>query len=1039
LTHPTYTILIVDELRERGGRSCRQIVKQVLEQVSRPSYQVLAAAYEDNILEQCQSHKVDAVLIVSYGPHQEGLALLDLCQTQINNQINDQINNQLGDYQSVANVPFLIICSDDAASARRAFKQGAADYLTYDQLTEEQLTEAITSAIDGAIDGATYQDIESILHKSEAKYRALFESIDEGCVLLELLYDEDGQAIDIFYLDANPAAIRIVGIEKLANQRAKELFPTLEDYWIETCDRVLKTGVGEQLEQPIADLEAIYDVYFSKVSGESEQVVAVFTDVTERRQTARILARSINLNNFRIALSDALRPLSDPLEIQAVASQVYSSYIRVSRAFYFEVTGESGEYYSVRGSGYIDGVEMVPVGDYPAEAYSRKVYNRLAQGETVVISDVEAESYLNADQLAAYAHFEIAAFIAVPILKKGKFVAALSTNMNRPRVWTPEEITIAEEMAERTWSIVERARAETAVVSDLKHMRLLRDLSARAVDEDNIEVLYGEIVEIAIALTKAKGGTLRMLKQGTQKLSLLAQRGFPQHIASRIQCLEACSQGICDIESGECCRTFIEFATPEGEPTDDIAQQHIEAGFLYAQATPLISRNGNLIGMVATHWPTQYQPTRKELRFVDLLARQAADLIEQRQAEAVREQLLVREKAARQTAEHANRVKDNFLAILSHELRTPLNPIMVWSQLLLSREIDPATTKKAYETIQRNAKLQIQLVDDLLDVAKILRGKLEIEESAVNLAEVIQASIDVVKISAEVKALSIAFTQTNIRTNTQANTQTNTQPNSAENYTVKGSATRLQQVIWNLLSNAIKFTPSGGRIDIQLTAENGQAVVSISDTGKGIQPNFLPHLFESFQQEDTSITRTYGGLGLGLSIVKYIVDAHGGTITATSLGEGKGATFTLRLPLLNDSAAAASQAPSKTKADLAGIKVLAVDDNEDARNLLHILLEMHGAQVKTVDSGMAMLESIETFAPNILLCDIAMPDMDGYTLLKHIQALPSQQNHSTPSIALTAYAQEEERQKSLEIGFQRHITKPVDPETLVDAIVELTH
>ncbi|MEM8503335.1 MAG: ATP-binding protein [Cyanobacteria bacterium P01_D01_bin.1] len=871
--------------------------------------------------------------------------------------------------------------------------------------------------------------LEDQLAAETEKYRALFESMDEGCVLQEAIYDENEQIVDIRYLEANPSALKIIGIKDIVGRRTKETFPTIEDYWLEACDRVVKTGIGERLEQPTTALQGTYDVRLSKVGGpESKQIVSIFTNVTERRLAEALLKRNADLNTFRVALSDALRPLANPLEIQAVANQLFGSHLNVSRAFYFEVTGESEKYLSVAGGGYINGVEIVPPGDYPADAYGAEVYNRLSAGETVVVSDVTAEPYLGEEQLAAYAHFEMAAYIAVPLRKDGKFVAGLSVNMNQPRVWTPEEVILAEEMAERTWATVERARAEAAISSDLKNMRLLRDLSARSVAEDDIQMLYGEIVEGAIAITNADGGTLRTLSDDSQELVLLAERGFAQHIATQLQRIKACSQSVCGKGIDECDRTFISFRKSDGTPLDDTAQLHIEAGFLYAQSIPLISRKGNLIGTVSTYWSALYQPTSRELRFLDLLARQAADLIEQKQADAVREQLLVREQNARQVAEQMNRVKDNFLAVLSHELRTPLNPILGWSRLLLSKPLDQAKRQKAYETIQRNAKLQTQLIDDLLDVAKILRGKLEIEDSPVSLVEVIKASIEIVKTSAAAKSISLHFTLADNRID-----------KSSERYLVRGNDARLQQVVWNLLSNAIKFTPNEGHIHLHLESVNGQAIVTVTDTGKGIQPEFLPYLFESFQQEDTSITRQYGGLGLGLSIVKYLVDAHGGTITADSPGEGKGATFTVNLPLLNPQTQAIQTEPQTEVAGLAGVKILAVDDNEDARELLQIFLEAHGANVKTVDSGTALLSCFDTFAPHILLCDIAMPDMDGYELLKQVQALPSQQNRSVPSIAITAHAHTEDRQRSLENGFAQHITKPIDSENLVNVIAELIH
>ena len=734
----------------------------------------------------------------------------------------------------------------------------------------------------------------------------------------------------------------------------------------------------------------LYDVHIYKVDRpDSRQVVSIFTDITEDRQTEQLLARNARLNSFRVALADALRPLANPLEIQAAANQLFGSYLNVSRAFYFEVIGTDTKYYSVKGGGYIDGVEIVPPGDYPADGYSLEVYKRLSQGETVAVSNVTAEPYLTAKQLAAYTYFEIAAHISVPLLKDGKFVAALSVNMNEPRDWTPDEITIAEEMAERTWATVERAhaeaavaasRVEAAVAADFENMRLLRDLSARSTAEDDVQVLYDEIVTVAIALTGADGGTLRTLDPDSQASIVLSASGLPQAIV-------------------------------------DGADANAE--FRSVQSTPLVSRGGNLIGTISTYWHRQYQLAPREQRFVDLLARQAADLIEQRQAEAEREQILQREQIARKDAERLNRIKDDFLAILSHELRTPLSPILNWTQMLLHRDLDAATTQKALEAIHRNGKLQVQLVDDLLNVAKILRGKLEIEELPIDLRQVIEAAIEVVRSSAEAKSISLQF-----------------EP--VDKCLVRGNDGRLQQVIWNLLSNAIKFTSNGGRVEVRLEAVNNQASVTVTDNGRGIQPEFLPHLFESFRQEDTSITRRYGGLGLGLSIVKYIVDAHGGEIAASSRGEGQGAKFVVKIPLLKAPASTAStpSAPTATNS-LVGVKILAVDDNKDARELLEILLTDCGAAVEIASSGVEVLARIETFESDVLVSDIGMPDMDGYALLQQVRALPTARYNRVPAIALTAFAQEKDRQQALSVGFQRCLTKPIESEKLVNAICDV--
>ncbi|MBR8837097.1 MAG: PAS domain-containing protein [Stigonema ocellatum SAG 48.90 = DSM 106950] len=395
------------------------------------------------------------------------------------------------------------------------------------------------------------------------------------------------------------------------------------------------------------------------------------------------------------------------------------------------------------------------------------------------------------------------------------------------------------------------------------------------------------------------------------------------------------------------------------------------------------------------------------------------DFTERKQAEIERDRLLEQEQAARAQADRANRIKDEFLSVLSHELRSPLNPILGWTKLLQTRKFDQTRTAEALATIERNARLQTQLIDDLLDVAKILRGKLSMDIAPVDLVFVIESALDTVRTAAVSKSIGL-------------------HPVLPQIGRVSGDAGRLQQVVWNLLSNAIKFTPNNGRVDIWLEQVGNQAQITVSDTGIGINPNFLPHIFESFHQEDASITRKYGGLGLGLAIVRTLVEAHGGTICANSPGVGKGAIFTVRLPLLDTQLE--TRQPDELPAqdlDLTGIRVLAVDDEPDARELLTILLTQYGAEVLTVASAAEVLTALESFQPDALVSDIGMPEIDGYTLIQQIRALPPEKGGRIPAIALTAYARVEDHQRAITSGYQQQVTKPLEPEQLVLALITL--
>lgn len=364
----------------------------------------------------------------------------------------------------------------------------------------------------------------------------------------------------------------------------------------------------------------------------------------------------------------------------------------------------------------------------------------------------------------------------------------------------------------------------------------------------------------------------------------------------------------------------------------------------------------------------------------------------------------------------ANHIKDEFLAVISHELRTPLNPILGWSKLLQSGNLSETQVTTALETIQRNAERQAQLIDDLLDVSRILRGKLQLEQKLVNLAEVVTAAIDTVRLAADAKQIHI---QTAL----------------SFNLSVWGDSTRLQQVVWNLLSNAIKFTPEQGRIDVVLQVVDNMAQLSVTDTGKGIAPEFLSAVFERFRQEDSSTTRKFGGLGLGLAIVRQLVELHGGTVRADSPGENQGSTFTVQIPI----AAVSVSNPANFDAlnsseDLSGIRVLVVDDEVDSLDLLEFILQEVGATVVRAGSANDALQQIERQPPTVLVSDIGMPDMDGYTFMEKLRATTSA---FIPAIALTAYASDSDRTAALNAGFQAHLAKPMNPNTVIETILTI--
>ncbi|MFN2407331.1 MAG: ATP-binding protein [Pyrinomonadaceae bacterium] len=395
-----------------------------------------------------------------------------------------------------------------------------------------------------------------------------------------------------------------------------------------------------------------------------------------------------------------------------------------------------------------------------------------------------------------------------------------------------------------------------------------------------------------------------------------------------------------------------------------------------------------------------------------------------------RSRLLSSEKLARNEAERANRLKDEFLATVSHELRNPLNAILGWAHMLRLGKLSPANAERAVETIYRNANSQAQLVSDLLDVSRIISGKLRLDVRTVDLISIINAAIDSIRPAADAKSIRL-----------QAMLEPDAGP-------ISGDADRLQQIVWNLLTNAVKFTPKDGRIHVKLQRVDSHVEIEVSDSGVGISKEFLPHVFDRFRQADASTTRIHGGLGLGLSIVHQLVDLHGGTVSVHSEGEGKGATFTIVLPFIGvvSHHREAEPAPPANPEEittfeglpsLQGLKVLVVDDEADTRELIGEVLKEVGSEVITCRSVEEALIALEQHKPDILISDLGMPDEDGYSLISKIRALPSEQGGHIPAAALTAYARAEDRMRVLRSGFQFHLPKPVDSAELVTVIASL--
>ncbi|WP_395823257.1 PAS domain S-box protein [Archangium minus] len=403
------------------------------------------------------------------------------------------------------------------------------------------------------------------------------------------------------------------------------------------------------------------------------------------------------------------------------------------------------------------------------------------------------------------------------------------------------------------------------------------------------------------------------------------------------------------------------------------------------------------------------------------------DIDEQRRATQERLELLRRVQAAHSAAEEANRLKDDFLATVSHELRTPLTAMLGWLQLLRSGRLSEEKRGRALETLERNARAQAQVIEDLLDISRIITGKLHLEPGPLDMKAVVEAALESTRPLAETKGVTLEL------------------ETGAESLPMRGDAGRLQQVVWNLVHNAIKFTPRGGRVTVQLRPLDGTVELRVTDTGMGISPSFLPHIFERFRQQDSSSRRAHGGLGLGLAIVHHIVELHGGRVSAHSPGEGLGASFVLHLPrepratpLVTPASQAPLDAVPPARSDLAGLRLLLVEDQEDTREMLSVLLEGQGAHLRAVSSAAEAFHCFREWRPDLLVSDIGLPGENGYELLQRIRALPPEEGGLTPAVALTAYARADDRARALRAGFDMHVPKPVEATELLAVLSAAT-
>ncbi len=562
---------------------------------------------------------------------------------------------------------------------------------------------------------------------------------------------------------------------------------------------------------------------------------------------------------------------------------------------------------------------------------------------------------------------------------------------------------LAEENQRITALIGERENAEAAIQRELKDTRLLRDVAARLIGEDESSALFDEILAAAMTITEADAGTIQLLDGATQTLSFLTSRGFSPAMSAHFARVSADSDSPCGIALARGQRTFVEFTDDVRAAPDSSNRLHYEQGLRCAQSTPLFSRSGRKLGMFSTHWRTPRSLTERELRFLDLLGRQAADLIERSQA---REALRESERELRET----DRRKDEFLAVLAHELRNPLVPIRTGVELLKRVPEQPALVEKIRPMMDRQVRHVVRLIDDLLDVSRIATGKIVLQRQPVMLSNLINSVVE-----ANRAAINAAGLKLEVHLDDP-------------HRILEIDPTRFSQVIGNILHNATKFTPTGGSIRLTSEEEAGDGtsgrnlVLRIADTGIGIHKDLLPTIFGLFTQVHSDSFTRYGGLGIGLALARKLVELHGGSITADSAGPNLGTEFTVRIPApLPQQEPRAAPAPSYRLDDQ---RILIVDDNADAADSTALLIAQLGGQVKVAYDGMEALEMLRSFDASLVLLDIGMPGLDGYQTCSRMRR---EKGDAIRIVAVTGWGQEEDRRRAAEAGFDAHLTKPVNP------------
>ncbi|MFN6527300.1 PAS domain S-box protein [Nostoc sp. ChiSLP03a] len=856
---------------------------------------------------------------------------------------------------------------------------------------------------------------EVALRESEERFRAMFNQATVGITLVAL----DGR-----FLQINPALCEITGYshEELMQMNFQEItHPDDLEVDLENARRVLAKEIsGYSLEKRYIRKDGSI-VWVNLTSsavwnakGQPMYALGIIEDISHRKRVEAT-------QNFLVEASTLLAASLDyEITLENVANLAVPTLADLCIVDVFQEDWSSKQIaIAIADSTKLNILDEIRRRYRPK---TKELVRQLRLGISVFYPELSDSHLLQMSEddehLQLLQSLGIRSLMVIPVRSRGQLFGAISFfTAESGRYYQQTDLALAEDIARRAATAIDNARLYQETERSVNRTVLLQRITAAFSEALTPQQVANVVVNQGIAALEATGGSVVLLTEGNTTLNVVQAIGYPQTLINTLTTfpIAAPNQIAETVRTGQ--PIFLENLAAMIARYPKLADVvTVMANNAWA-SIPLVVE-GKVIGALGLSFTTGQIFNEEDRGFMLTLGQQCAQAI-------ARAQLYEAEKTARAEAETANRIKDEFLAVLSHELRTPLNPILGWAKLLRTRKFDEATKIRALETIERNARLQTELIGDLLDVSRILQGKVRLNLHAVDLKIAIASALETVRLAAEAKSIQIQTVLSN------------------DIGKVLGDGDRLQQVMWNLLSNAVKFTPTNGLVQVRLDQVGLDAQIQVIDTGKGINPEFLPYVFDYFRQADAKTTRVFGGLGLGLAIVRHLVELHGGTVQAESPREGQGATFTVKLPLLKNSelrvsSSEASQTELSTEETLlAGVQILLVDDQADVREFFSFALEQYGATVTAVESADEALQTLMQSNPDILLSDIGMPFMDGYMLLREVRKLPPEQGGQIPAIALTAYAGEINYNQAMAAGFQKHLPKPVDPADLAAAIVSL--